>query len=134
MVAGESGEVGNPGTLGMTKERVSSGNWFEGSQVSKARPGAPFDFNLRCCIGYKLCRFSPDSLSASRLLGMKKERATFLWKVVSETPRLSTTLYETVALSFVIPSEAEGSAVPRTSPGNTEFTIKQNCHLDRSVA
>ena len=24
------------------------------------------------------------------------------------------------ALSFVIPSEAEGSAVPRTSPGNAE--------------
>jgi len=44
------------------------------------------------------------------------------------------TFYGTVALSFVIPSEAEGSAVPRTFLGNTEFTIKQNCHLDRSVA
>jgi hypothetical protein len=30
----------------------------------------------------------------------------------------ATTLYLTVALSFVIPSEAEGSAVPRTSLGN----------------
>jgi hypothetical protein len=32
-------------SFGMTKGRVgvSSGNWFEGSQVSKARPGAPFD-------------------------------------------------------------------------------------------
>jgi hypothetical protein len=30
----------------------------------------------------------------------------------------ATTLYGTVALSFVIPSEAEGSAVPRTLPGN----------------
>ena len=30
----------------------------------------------------------------------------------------ATTLYLTVALSFVIPSEAEGSAVPRTFPGN----------------
>jgi hypothetical protein len=32
----------------MTKGRVgvSSGNWFEGSQVSEARPGAPFDFTL----------------------------------------------------------------------------------------
>jgi hypothetical protein len=29
----------------------------------------------------------------------------------------ATTLYGTVALSFVIPSEAEGSAVPRTLPG-----------------
>src|SRR5450631_1741158 len=54
---GESGEVGNPGTLLMTKRRmgVSSGNWFEGSQVSKARPGAPFGFTLRCCRGHKLC-------------------------------------------------------------------------------
>jgi hypothetical protein len=33
----------------MTKGRegVSSGIWFEGSQVSEARPGAPFDFTLR---------------------------------------------------------------------------------------
>jgi hypothetical protein len=29
-----------------------------------------------------------------------------------------TTLYGAVALPFVIPSEAEGSAVPRTSRGN----------------
>jgi hypothetical protein len=29
-----------------------------------------------------------------------------------------TTFHRKVALSFVIPSEAEGSAVPRTSPGN----------------
>jgi hypothetical protein len=33
----------------------------------------------------------------------------------------ATTLYGTVALSFVIPSEAEGSAVLRTSPGNAEY-------------
>ena len=31
---------------------------------------------------------------------------------------LATTLYGTVVLSFVIPSEAEGSAVPRTFRGN----------------
>jgi hypothetical protein len=30
----------------------------------------------------------------------------------------ATTLYATIALSFVIPSEAEGSAVPRTFTGN----------------
>ena len=30
----------------------------------------------------------------------------------------ATTFYGTVALSFVIPSEAEGSAVPRTCLGN----------------
>jgi hypothetical protein len=31
--------------------------------------------------------------------------------------RPATTLYRTVAFSFVIPSEAEGSAVPRTFRG-----------------
>jgi hypothetical protein len=41
---------------------------------------------------------------------------------------------ETPTLLFVIRSEAEGSAVPLTSPGNTEFAFKMNCHLDRSVA
>jgi hypothetical protein len=42
--------------LGMTKRRVSvsSRNWFEGSQVSKARPGAPIGFTLRYCRGQKL--------------------------------------------------------------------------------
>src|SRR3984885_656806 len=77
-VAHDSSAAGNPGTLLMTKGRVgvSSGNWFEGSQVSKARPGAPFDFTLRCCRGYKLGRSSPDSLSASRLLGMTKRRGS----------------------------------------------------------
>jgi hypothetical protein len=64
---------------------------------------------------------------------MTKERATFLWKVVSRPEESwacgpakfmknafgpATALYGTVALSFVIPSEAEGSAVPRTSSGN----------------
>ena len=33
----------------------------EGSQVSKARPGASFDFTHRYCRGYKLCHFTPDS-------------------------------------------------------------------------
>jgi hypothetical protein len=61
--AGESCEVGNPDTLLMTKRRVgvSSRNWFEGSQVSKARPGAPFGFTLRYCRGHKLCHFFPDA-------------------------------------------------------------------------
>src|ERR1700722_5726207 len=40
---------------------------------------------------------------------------------------------ETPTPLFVIRSEAEGSAVPRTFRGNTEFAFKQNCHLDRSV-
>jgi hypothetical protein len=50
---GESCEVGNPGTLLMTNDKeeggCSSGNWFEGSQVSKARPGEPIGFTLRYC-------------------------------------------------------------------------------------
>jgi hypothetical protein len=42
------------------------------------------------------------------------------WPTQVDEKRLgpATTLYGTVALSFVIPSEAEGSAVPRTFPGN----------------
>jgi hypothetical protein len=70
----EAGHLSSNSLL-MTKGSVGvpSGNWFEGSQVSNARPGAPFDFTLRCCGGHKLCHFSPDSLSASRLLrGMRK--------------------------------------------------------------
>jgi hypothetical protein len=47
---------------------------------------------------------------------------------------LATTLYATVVLSFVIPSEAEGSAVPRTFVETSTFILKQNCHLDRSAA
>jgi hypothetical protein len=67
VVAGESGEAGNPGTVLMTNGSVGipSGNWFEGSQVSKARPGAPFDFTLRCCRGHKLCHFSRLALGES---------------------------------------------------------------------
>jgi hypothetical protein len=45
----------------------------------------------------------------------------------------ATTFYETVALSFVIPSEAEGSAVPRSFPENAEIYPQTKCHLDRSV-
>jgi hypothetical protein len=45
-----------------------------------------------------------------------KGEGDLLLNVVFNRERLgpSTTLYETVALSFVIPSEAEGSAVPLT--------------------
>jgi hypothetical protein len=45
---------------------VSSGNWFEGSQVSKARPGAPFDFTLRYCREHVLC---PSLVSAGSEAG-----------------------------------------------------------------
>jgi hypothetical protein len=61
--AGESCEVGNPGTLGMTKERV---------------------------VGFLKVVAGPEVMSAFRSV---------------------TTLYAMAALSFVIPSEAEGSAV-----------------------
>jgi hypothetical protein len=37
----------------------------------------------------------------------------------------ATTFHESVTLSFVIPSEAEGSAVPRTSPGE-KYGITHN--------
>jgi hypothetical protein len=51
----------------MTKRRVgvSSGNWFEGSQVSKARPWAPFDFTLRYCRGHMLVISLPTRLRES---------------------------------------------------------------------
>jgi hypothetical protein len=43
-----------------------------------------------------------------------------LWPAQGIEKRLgpATTFYGTAALSFVIPSEAEGSAVPRTLRGN----------------
>jgi hypothetical protein len=43
-----------------------------------------------------------------------------LWPIHGDDERLgpATTLYETIGLSFVIPSAAEGSAVPRASLGN----------------
>jgi hypothetical protein len=43
--------------------------------------------------------------------------------------RFSNYSLSTVALSFVIPSEAEGSAVPRTFPGNAEYDAQEHCHL-----
>jgi hypothetical protein len=56
----------------------------------------------------------------SASLGMTKERVTFVgkWFLNRKSLGLAANLYETNALSFVIPSEAEGSAVSRTSPGN----------------
>ena len=46
-----------------------------------------------------------------------------LWLTQGDEKRLgpATTLYGTVALSFVIPSEGEGSAVLRTFRGNAKF-------------
>jgi hypothetical protein len=79
VVAGESGEAGNPGTLGMTKERAI---------VPVRVVAGPRRFSSPW-VG----RFGP-----------------------------ATTLYGIVTLSFVIPSEAEGSAVPRTFPGNAGFS------------
>jgi hypothetical protein len=49
-----------------------------------------------------------------------------LWPIQGDEKRLGpvTTPYGAVTLSFVIPSEAEGSAVPRTFRGNAEFILK----------
>jgi hypothetical protein len=38
----------------------------------------------------------------------------------------ATTLYRAIALSFVIPSEAEGSAVPRTFRGNVFLVVERS--------
>jgi hypothetical protein len=50
---------------------------------------------------------------------MTKERATVPERVAAFRPE--TTFHRKVTLSFVIPSEAEGSAVPRIFRGNAEF-------------
>jgi hypothetical protein len=53
------------------------------------------------------------------------------WTIQVDEKRLgsATAFYETVTISFVIPSEAEGSAVLRTSRGNADFVLSQDCHL-----
>jgi hypothetical protein len=60
-----------------------------------------------------------------------------LWPTQVDEKRLgpATTLYGTVALSFVIPSEAEGSAVPRIPPGNLVFytQMELSSRPERSV-
>jgi hypothetical protein len=116
----------------MTKRRVgvSSGNWFEGSQVSKARPGAPFDFTLQYCRGHKLVIALPTRFSES---AARDDKGKGLGSIESgcwaETFSPLTTLHTRVTLSFVIPSAAEGSAVPRTFTGNAESHLPQPCHL-----
>jgi hypothetical protein len=57
----------------------------------------------------------PRTADPSASLGMTKGRVTILWKAVAEKD----TIFDmTTFLSFVIPSEAEGSAVLGTLPGN----------------
>jgi hypothetical protein len=119
-------------TSRMTKRRVgvSSGNWFEGSQVSKARPGAPFDFTLQYCRGHKLVIALPTRFSES---AARDDKGKGLGSIESgcwgATFSPLTTLHTRVTLSFVIPSAAEGSAVPRTLSGNAESHLPQPCHL-----
>jgi hypothetical protein len=57
-----------------------------------------------------------------------------LWPIQGELLGPATTLYGTAALSFVIPSVAEGSAVRGPFVGTPTFILKQICHLDRSEA
>jgi hypothetical protein len=55
---------------------------------------------------------------------MTKGRAALPYRAVAEPKVMkndfypATTLHGSIALPFVIPSAAEGSAVPRTIPGN----------------
>src|ERR1700758_1118960 len=49
---GEHGAPAQEEGFVLEDDGVSSGNGFEGSQVSKARPGAPFGFTLRYCRGH----------------------------------------------------------------------------------
>jgi hypothetical protein len=60
----------------MTKRRVgvSSGNWFEESQVSKARPGAPCDFTLDIAESTSFVISLPTRFSESAARDDKKER------------------------------------------------------------
>jgi len=53
------------------------------------------------------------------------------WKNASPTITLSLGKgrIPSTTLPFVIPSEAEGSAVPRTNPGNAEYDAQTGCHL-----
>jgi hypothetical protein len=83
--------------------------------------------------------FSPNELGAST--GVIKQPRSAL-KLMKSTVRPAATFHSIVAFPFVIPpapasrrSEAEGSAVPRTFPGEKYgFSPQQNCHPDRSVA
>jgi hypothetical protein len=71
--------------------------------------------------------------SASRLLGMTKERVVVKLKVVSGPDAFSTasgpatTFHAIATLSFVFPSEAEGSAALRTPLGN----VLTSCVVER---
>jgi hypothetical protein len=53
---------------------------------------------------------------------MAKERVANPGREDTDVFRPAATFHETVTLSFVIPSEAEGSAVLRTFPGNVFST------------
>jgi hypothetical protein len=61
-----------------------------GSQVSNARPGAPFDFTLRHCRGHKLCHFSPDSPQRVGFARDDKERVGFSLEIGCTDPRSQT--------------------------------------------
>jgi hypothetical protein len=89
-------------SLGMTKGRVvvtwKSGRW----------PESVFHLGLRA--------FAATNLSS-------RPAESWAWgptKVMKNASSPATTFQVTTTLPFVIPSEAEGSAVLRTSPGNAE--------------
>jgi hypothetical protein len=89
------------------------------------------------------CHCSLNLPQASHLLGMTKERATLQWIVVADQKALfitrvghrpMTTFHSKVALSFVIPSEAEGSAVSADFSWKRNLDQPQICQLDRGAA
>jgi hypothetical protein len=61
-----------------------------GSQVSNARPGAPFDFTLRHCRGHKLVISLPTRLSESASLGMTKGAVALPFGIGCWDPRSQT--------------------------------------------
>jgi hypothetical protein len=71
---------------------------------------------------------------------MTKERVVVLWKVGAGLKAMKnafgpeTILHRRVALPFVIPSEAEGSAVHSIGHQSQRETLLPLCHPDRSEA
>jgi hypothetical protein len=98
--------------LGMTKERAT---------VPERVVAGPRHFSSRqfCCRDALGLFLEKQQLALKQNCHLDRI-AKGLWQSQRDEKRLgpATTLYGTVALSFVIPSVAEGSAVPRTLRGS----------------
>jgi hypothetical protein len=91
--------------------------------------------------GKNISRKGPRNCRSLGYARDDKGESGYLWKVLSAPLPQEITFHRKVALSFVIPSVAEGSAVPRTFLETRDSILKLNCHLarpgvpwDRSVA